>query len=71
MTTGAPTGTPRRVSVAPGAAGTAEFLSSSGELLSLHPSRMLVGIKWDLLDAVKTAGSFFLSHRVRKSTKPN
>ena len=50
------------------AVGTVEFLSSSGELLSLHPSRMLVGIKWDLLDAIKTAGSSFLSCGVRKST---
>ena len=68
MTTGDQTRTPH-VSVGLGTAGMAEILSSSEELLSLHPSRMLVGIEWDLLDTVETAGSSFLSHRVRKSTK--
>ena len=67
MTTGAPTRIPR-VSVGLGAVGTTEFLSSSGEFLSLHPSRMLVGMEWDLLDVIETAGRTFLSHRVRKST---
>ena len=62
MTTGAPTGTPERVSVAPGAA---------GELLSLHPCSMLVGVEKDLLDTIKTIDSSFLSRGVRKSTKSN